>query len=126
MTIHMAVRYITKAAFFLAVLSTSSSLLAQDRVTIPGSAFSPLAQGTGVVIEDVAGGRSFRGQAFSHFIITADLTAPPSRDLDYRLQKLIIHFRTSPLGPSLLSLELNKSFKFVYDTPLTGTTPQRK
>jgi tachylectin len=97
--------YLATAAFFLTALSSSTPLLAQTvRVNMPGTAFT--AEGREVATDDVAGGRRFRGKAFATVVLRGVVQMPSSSAADPRMQRLVIHFRTSPSGPSLRSVEL--------------------
>src|SRR5438552_1064228 len=76
------------------------------RVNIPGSAFKVEGRGGDVAIDDTAGGRRFRGKAFARLILLANVRLPPGSSADSRMQRLVVHFRTSSLGPSLRSVAL--------------------
>ncbi len=129
MTVFTMGRNIATAAFFLAVVS-AGPLIAQTpfRVNIPGSAFSPEGRGEKVVVEDVAGGRRFRGQAFARLILRAVLQMPPTGSADPKMQRLVIHFRTSSSGPSLRSVELRNgtNVQFHIETNLKGDYTARE
>jgi hypothetical protein len=119
----VTVRRSATVACFLAALSLSPTLLAQTvRVNTPGTAFS--AEQSGVTVDDVAGGRRFRGRAFAKVTLRAVLRMPAASAADPKMQRLVIHFRTSPSGPSLRSVELlhpgSTSKLFHIDTHLTG------
>jgi hypothetical protein len=111
-------------AFLLAVLSISPPLFAQAtvRVNIPGAAFSPEGRSGQIAIEDVAGGRRFRGRAGELMILRAVLQMPPSSSADPKLQRLIIRFRTSASGPSLRAVELlnGDEVEYRFETYLKG------
>jgi hypothetical protein len=97
--------HIAAAVFVLAVLSGGTPALAQTvRVNIPGTAFTP--EGSRVAVDDVPGGRRFRGQSFAKVTLRAVLQMPAPSAGDPKLKRLVIHFRTSPSGPSLRSVEL--------------------
>lgn len=90
----------------VAILLAGSPLFAQGtiRTTTPGSAFSPEKAGEAAV-EDIAGGRRFRGKAFADIILKGTIQIPPATSAEPKPQKLIIHFYTRN-GPSLRSIEL--------------------
>jgi hypothetical protein len=93
------------ALFTLAILTASSSLRAQNvTVNIPGAAFTSV--GSRVAVEDVGGGRRFRGEAFALVTLQAKLQMPSTSVAEQRLQRLVIRFRTSVSGPSLRAVEL--------------------
>src|SRR3954469_14388398 len=90
--------------FTAATLVASSSVSAQNvKVNIPGGAFN--AVGAGVAVDDVSGGRRFRGEARALVTLQATLQMPTSV-AEPRLQRLVIRFRTSTSGPSLRAVEL--------------------
>ena len=96
---------IATAAFLLAAFFGSTPLLAQTvRVNMSGTAFT--AEGGGVTTDDVAGGRRFRGKAFAKVVLRGVLQMPSSSAAEPKMQRLVIHFRTSSSGPSLRSVEL--------------------
>jgi hypothetical protein len=112
------------AALVVAALAIGAPLSAQTpvRVSIPGTAFSPDGRGDKVVVTDVAGGRRFRGQAFSELTLRGVLRLPPANSALPKVQHLVIHFRTSPSGPSLRSVELRNgsNVEFRIETHLEG------
>jgi hypothetical protein len=113
------------AALFLgAPLSAEAPV----RVSLPGTAFSPEGRGDKVVVENVAGGRRFRGQAFSELILRGVLRMPPASSAVPTVQRLVIHFRTSPSGPSLRSIELLNGSKVElrFETHLEGDYTKRE
>src|SRR5687768_11601167 len=96
---------IATAAYFVAALSSITPLVAQPvRVKIPGTAFNVV--GGQADVQDVAGGRRFRGEAFSLVTLTAAIRMPASSAADPKMQRLVIHFRTSASGVSLRAVEL--------------------
>ena len=98
-------RRIATAAFVAAAFSCSTPLLAQTvRVNMPGTAFT--AEGRDVVTDDVAGGRRFRGKAFAKVVLRGVLQMPSTGAADLKMQRLVIHFRTTASGPSLRAVEL--------------------
>jgi hypothetical protein len=125
-------RHILTAVFFLAVLSIGQPLFAQVpvpvRVNIPGSAFSVERRDGQAVVDDVTGGRRFRGQAFSQLMLRAAIRMPPSSTADPRLIRIVVHFRTSPSGPSLRSVALlnGTAVRFNIKTQLTGDYTARE
>jgi len=119
--------HIATAAFLVAALSSSTPLLAQTmRVNMPGNAFQ--AEGRDVATDDVAGGRRFRGKAFATVVLRGVLQVPPSSAADPKLQRLVIHFRTSPSGPSLRSVELRNgsNVAFRLETNIGGDLTTRE
>jgi len=121
---------IATAALVVTALVISTPLLAQlpVRVNLPGTAFSPEGRGDKVVVEDVAGGRRFRGQAFSELTLRGVLRLPPASSAAPKVQRLVLHFRTSPSGPSLRSVELLNGSKveFRIETHLEGDYTARE
>jgi len=118
---HIAHRNIATVAFVLAMFSIGP-LFAQTRMSIPGTAFSS-APGSGkVVVEDVAGGRRFRGGAGAQVILKAVLPRPASGSADHKVQRIVVHFRTSRLGPSLRSVQLigSEGVSYHMETNLEG------
>lgn len=121
-----ALHHITIAASLLAILFMSLPVTAQNpfHVVIPGKAFTPGAIGhpQKAIMEDVAGGRRFRGKAFERLILTAPLQMHPSSSADHKLKRLVIHFRTSPGGPSLQTVEVmdGSVADFKIETHLVG------
>ena len=103
----MTQRHFATAAFLLAFF-IGAPLMAQTpvRVNTPGTAFTPEGTGNQVVVDDVPGGRRFRGKADALLKLRAVLRMPPSNSADPKMQQLIIRFRTNPGGPSLRSVEV--------------------
>jgi hypothetical protein len=90
-------------------VSAGSSLFAQGifRTTTPGSAFSPEGPAGRVSAENLAGGgRKFRGGERQPAILRGTLQIPAATSAEPRLQKIVVHFRTTD-GPRLLSVELH-------------------
>jgi hypothetical protein len=118
---------IKTAVLFLTIVFNTLLLFAQSpyKVQIPGTAFSASSAGKKVTIEDFAGGRRFRGQAFAKVILSARLQMPPSSAADTRMQRLVIRFSTSASGPSLRTVELAGG-GFHIDTHLTGNYSTRE
>jgi len=108
MNSHRTRNYIVSAALVVAVFF-HSSMFAQSSVTVktPGTNFSVVGkEGTA---DDVAGGRRFRAPASADLKIRGSLRVPKSASgvsKTQLMQQLAIHFRTSPSGPSLRSVEL--------------------
>ncbi len=89
----------------MALLVASAPLRAQNvKVNIPGGAFN--SRGGRVAVDDAAGGRRFRGEAFALVTLQAKLQIPSASLAEPRLQRLVIRFRTSASGPSLRAVEL--------------------
>ena len=123
--------YIVSAALVVAVLFFHPSLFAQLWVTVktPGTNFSVV--GTKGSADNVAGGRRFRAPASEDLKIRGLLRVPPSASgvsKTQLLQQLAIHFRTSPSGPSLRSVELlnGSNREFHIPTDLTGDYTARE
>ena len=123
-------RHILTAAFFLAVLSIGHPLHAQVplRVTMPGSAFSLDRREGQAVVEDVSGGRRFRGEASARLMLRAAIRIPPATSADPKLMRIVVHFRTSPSGPSLRSVALlnGTEVRFQFKTQLAGDYTARE
>lgn len=100
-------RPILAMTFLLAIFLCSRSLFAQLPVKqkIPGSAFVP-ERPDKVVFDNVAGGRRFRGQAGAKIVLQAPLRIPPPTMAVSKVQRLVLHFRTSPGGPVLVGVGL--------------------
>jgi hypothetical protein len=120
MTLQTARSHIATAALLLAVLSVGSPLFAQGtvRTNTPGSAFSPAGPAGQVAVEDIAGGRRFRGGAFKLVILRGPIQIPPATSAEPKLQKLVIHFRTSEGGPRLRSVELRSGSNVPFRTAI--------
>lgn len=119
MTLQTARSHIATAALVVAVLSVGSPLFAQGvRTNTPGSAFSPEGPAGQVAVEDIAGGRRFRGQAYKLVFLRGSIQIPAATSAEPKLQKLVVHFRTSQ-GPRLFSVEVrngsNVSFRIATD-----------
>jgi hypothetical protein len=118
--------HITIAALLLTILFTGLQVNAQNpfHVVIPGKAFTPGSTGhpQKAIIEDIEGGRRFRGKAFQRLILTAPIQMHPSSSADHKLKRLVIHFRTSRWGPSLQTVEVldGTVARFKIETRLEG------
>ena len=90
------------AALVVSIGSVARPAFAQGtfRVTTPGTVFSVDGR-AGRIAGDVADGRAFRGGAGESVILKGFIRIPPETSALPRLQKLIVHFRTSQ-GPRLL------------------------
>lgn len=117
--------YIVSAALVVAALFFHPSLFAQLWVTAktPGTNFSVV--GTKGSADNVGGGRRFRAPGFEDLKIRGLLRVPPSASgvsKTQLLEQLTIHFRTSPSGPSLRSVELlnGSNREFLIQTNLAG------
>lgn len=122
-------RRIGAVSLFLAVLVAGPPLFAQPlRVSLPGSAFSVEGRGDQVAVENVAGGRRFRGKAFSRLMLRAAIRMHPSATAEPRIERLVLHFRASPSGPSVRSVELRNGtdVAFHVETHLEGDYTARE
>lgn len=124
-------RYLVSAALVVAFLFFHSALFAQLGITVktPGTNFSVV--GTKGTADNVAGGRRFRAPGFEALKIRGVLHVPPSASgvsKTHLLQQLAIHFRTSPSGPSLRSVELlnGSQREFLLQTNVTGDYTARE
>lgn len=122
---------IVSAALVVAFLFFHSLLFAQLWITVktPGISFSVV--GSKGTADNVAGGRRFRAPSFEDLKIRGLLRVPPSASgvsKTHLLQQLAIHFRTSPSGPSLRSVELlnGSQREFLHPTNLTGDYTARE
>lgn len=97
-------RQVTLAAFVF--LFSASPLLAQVpvRVTTPGNAFT--LEGSSGQVDDVTGGRRFRGKAGALLKLRALVRMPSASAADPKMLRLVVHFRTNTAGPSLRSVEV--------------------
>ncbi len=127
---HSMRRHIMATGFLLVVLFISLQLLSQTpyKVSIPGTAFTVEGRGEGVSVQDVAGGRQFRTKSSAPIILKANLRMHPYSTADHKMQRLIVHFRTSTLGPSLQRVEMREgtTVKFKIDTHLEGDYTTRE
>ena len=87
------------------------------RSNTPGRAFT-LARGTHAKVDDVGGGRRFKGKAFSTLTLTGALAVPPAVSGHPRMVRLVLHFHTSPRGPTLRSVDVSGGIHL--QTDLTG------
>jgi hypothetical protein len=93
---------------------------ASVQVTTPFSAFT--ADGSEVTIDDVAGGRRFRGRPGASVIVYGRLRLPAPSVGEPKMQGLYVHFYTSESGPSLRGVELRdgRLVTLHVDTNLAG------
>jgi hypothetical protein len=104
---------VATVVFCLLALSFSTHVSAQTvRVTIPGTAFT--IEGRGGTMEDAGSARRFRGDNFATLIVRAPLRIPAASVADPKMQRLVVHFRTSEAGPSLRSVELRQGSSAVF------------
>jgi len=98
------------AALVVAVLSIGSPLFAQGtiRTTTPANAFTPEGPASQVAVEDVAGGRKFRGGAHQLVMLRGTIQFPSAALAEPKLQKLVVHFR-SRQGPRLSAVEVRNT-----------------
>ena len=116
------------AAFGVMATPPASGQAANVRVSTipvntPGNAFTVERGGAGVSVDEVSGGRRFRGPAFTKITLRAPLRLGPDRALP-RVERLAVHFRTGPaaVGPTLRRVELRNgaSVDFRIDTLIQG------
>ena len=106
MTLQTARSQISTAALVVAVLSTAPPLFAQGIRTItPANAFTPEGLAGQVSVQDVAGGRKFRGASFKLVTLRGTLQFPSTALAEPKLLKLVVHFRSGD-GPRLSSVEV--------------------
>ena len=98
--------HLATATVLLAALSMALPLVAQTplRVTIPGNAFT--AEGNNVAVDDVAGGRRFRGKAFAAVKLRATVQVPRRRLPPIRYCSALSSTFARARGPSLRLVEL--------------------
>jgi hypothetical protein len=99
-------RWFRMTLVLMATIATSVAR-AQTPVVMPGTAFVadyPPA----VKVDDVPDGRRFAGKAFAKVVIRAKLAMPAPGNREYRLQRLVVHFRTERSGVSLRAIELRR------------------
>ena len=122
-------------AVFLMAFSIAAPLIAQTRVRVetPGTAFNPEGAVAPGVVQDVSGGRRFRGRAGALLKLRAVLRMPQASAADPKMQRLVVHFRTNSGGPRLRLVEVRNgaSAAFRLATDLSGdylaretTTPE--
>jgi hypothetical protein len=106
----------------LMAFSVGVPLIAQlhVRVVTPGTTFNSERTVAPGVIQDVPGGRRFRGPAGSLLKLRAVMRIPAGSQAE--MQRLVIHFRTSPGGPRLRKVEVlnGSSAAFSLATDLAG------
>ena len=86
---------------------TAPGASAQTPIVTPGTIFVadyPPA----VKVDDVPDGRRFAGKAFAKVLIQAKLAMPAPGNREYRLQRLVVHFRTERSKVSLRAVELRR------------------
>src|SRR4051794_40513558 len=76
-------------------------------VNIPGTAFSVKWTGARGIVEDVAGGRKFRGNAATVLILQAPLQMHPSSAAEHKIQRLVVHCRGEQYGATVRSVKLS-------------------
>jgi len=114
---------VVSTGLVVVVLLYQSLLFGQLAVSVktPGSNFSVV--GTKGTAADVADGRRFRAPGFALLKIRGALRVPQSASGVSKMQQLAVHFRTSPAGPSLRSLELltgGSRSEFLINTNIRG------
>ena len=122
MTLQTSRSRISTAALVVAVLSVVPPLFAQGtiRTITPASAFLPEGRPGRVAVQDVAGGRTFRGGAHELVMLRGSLQIPSPASAEPRLQKLVVHFRSIE-GPRLSSVEVRTgSTSLQKDTNIGG------
>lgn len=102
------------ASFLVASLAHADEVV---RSTTSGRAFS-LARGSHAIVDDVGGGRRFRGKGFSTVTLTGELSVPPAASSNPKMLRLVLHFHTSPPGPTLRSVDVSGGIHV--QTDLTG------
>jgi hypothetical protein len=105
MTRLLIYRLLAAAAYSVAALGAVSTTRADPpvRANIAASAFS--VEGHKGQVADVPGGRAFRGEAFSKLTVRTLFPVSPMGPATL-LHRLAIHFRSSPSGPRLQSVEI--------------------
>jgi Tachylectin len=106
----------------LMAFSIGLPLIAQLRVRVvtPGTTFNTEGAVAPGVVQDVPGGRRFRGRAGSLLKVRAVMRIPAGNRAD--MQRLVVHFRTNPGGPRLRKVEVlnGSSPAFSLATDLAG------
>jgi hypothetical protein len=123
-------RNIPVTALFLFMLFSGQPLFAQSllKIKTPGAAFLPEGRAVDVMVDDVAGGRRFRGKAFASVMLRAKLRLPATASAVPKVQRLVVRFRTSASGPSLRTVELRNgaNVSFRIETNLAGNYVARE
>ena len=90
----------------LMAFSIGLPLMAQFRVRVvtPGTTFNTEGAVAPGVVQDVPGGRRFRGRAGSLLKMRAVMRIPAGNRAE--MQRLVVHFRTNPGGPRLRKIEV--------------------
>lgn len=111
-------------AVFLMAFSIGLPLIAQTRVRVvtPGTAFNTEGSVAPGVVQDVPGGRRFRGRAGALLKLRAVMRIPAASAADPKMQRLVVHFRTNPGGPRLRLVEVRNGASEVFNlrTDLAG------
>ena len=96
--------HVVPVACLLSVIGLSLDAQTPVRIIIPGTSFT--AEGRDVAVDDVPGGRRLRGKGFAKVMVRGNIQLPAASAADPKMQRLAVHFRTSPSGPSLRAVEL--------------------
>ena len=106
----------------LMAFSIGMPLIAQLRVRVvtPGGTFNTEGTVAPGVVQDVSGGRRFRGRAGSLLKLRAVMRMPAGSGAE--MQRLVVHFRTNSGGPHLRKVEVlnGSSAAFSLATDLAG------
>jgi hypothetical protein len=109
-------------AGLIAFTVTPALAQAPFRVETPGSAFE--VESGRARVDNVAGGRRFRGEAHGTLTLRGELRLPPPALADARMMRLVVRFQTSPEGPVLRAVEYGTRSSprsgFGIDTDLRG------
>jgi hypothetical protein len=121
MHVRRARTHVAIVVLVIAFLIVGAPLFAQVRTNTPGTVFEPEGPRGAVAMEDVGSGRRFRGKAHQLVTLRGVLQMPRPDAAEPRLQRLVVHFRTS-VGPRLQIVELRNgsSTPFRIDTDLRG------
>jgi len=93
---------------FLLLCVISMPLCAQTPfpVNIPAASFSVKWEGVTGKVEDIAGGRRFRGNGGTRLVLQGAFQMHPSPSADHKIQRLVVHYRADRYGPTLQSVKL--------------------
>src|SRR4051794_35509286 len=69
------------------------------RANTPGRAFAAQGPVGRLAVDDVAGGRRYRGEVGQTLIVQAPIQMPASALADKKVERLAVHFRASRNGP---------------------------